>query len=870
MTVLRHEATYQGLPGKGVEYRRSPGFNPEHGWIDIDMADLGKIEIHPREIPWRAANQVEMNGALDIFTWLKLRSRVTVTTPPAIPAPKGGGLNLFGDLILTTYDDTTGGVVGQTTYHDVYVASSGIEEITRDLAEIESHAVGTVRVPLTDIRRWYQKCGGLFCRINCRLSSGEWDPITVKDAETPFSALEVLEFLFSQLPGSPLIVGHSEVKKLKLNPPTDIVGEGEPVVQHLEKLLERLSLEAGLLEDNNYVVSRKLSSKFGHKQVPKAGGGVARGPKALHYERRTAYVGDRPPLVLVFGRRRIRRITVPYIAVLQDTDGRWYPIEVIAARWGYSMRQINAGAFIGAEKNFRDVPPTYVSAFEGGGVSGEAQSEFAAQGQAEGGNLNVGASVTGGAPLGGGGGGQLHERRRKTLKGVYRYYAPAHLFQVSPGSTTTSLRDQGMADSDFEHVSFLPMQECPWYVSELAVLGTSIPENGPRKKGDREDFVLSPPVVRANRVGQQVFADFKEVKAYFDGFKATSLLIAENYHALLTQWVMSQKESADFLNATQDSATSTISPQKISSKFAAVAGHDNSSIDAEVQRAAREVGVHLHGPADAAMVKDSPARARDLLAVAKGIKQIELGIVDEQAKRVRLDERFNQFKKVYEKRNGIRALYNIPHGPLEDGRFSIDTKTGILHTSEPLCHVDKPIFFHGAGAIVVADGAVSVTYGYELQENSIKGWTSFLFQAADATKDAASREPQFVGVCRSSPVKAMTVPMPGRLYELDEGTPVNFNACLSEALERAAEVLDVPSVVVGHTYEFSGFHSFPLDAGVSSVQFIWAGDVARTHLAINAPAARMPLGPGQRRGGGVGQTVSIDIRDSLERVSNEN
>lgn len=483
---LRSQWVYQGYNGRAGEYRRSPGMSPETGWIDLAATDLKNIRIVGRDLPWRTVGGTEVNGGLDILTWSKMKSSATVTSLPPLPAPQGGGLNPFGNLDLTTYDENGAKIRGMT-YVDVYVGLSGIEEITEGLDEIETHQVGNIRVPLTDVRYYMQRCSPLFCNINKRLKSGDWDATSTKDgAQTPWAIDEVLQFLFSLLPGSPNIVSWSELYQLKddIDPPSDIIGRGEPAKEWIEKVLERAGLEPHLLPDNTWAIHGKYSTKFAYKEMAGPGGAVVAVPSGgdpgFHYERKTSTQTGRPPAVIVHGGRRIKRGSFQMIPVLQDLDGFIYPMEDVVNRWGYSMDQVNKQVFSRNDTRFRDVPPTPES----------------------------------------GGDGTLHEKRKKVLQNAYRMYAPAFMFTDPDGDdsavdTQTAAQPNAMINPDRKFVAYLPIKDCAWYQSEFQAIRTSPPSKDTVGPGDKEDYVLSGPVAWGNRVASVLVQDPSLIDQYF-------------------------------------------------------------------------------------------------------------------------------------------------------------------------------------------------------------------------------------------------------------------------------------------------------------------------------------------------------------------
>jgi hypothetical protein len=454
MGILTHSVTYQGLPCTSVLYRRSAGLSPEYGYVDIDLSVLKKVFVFPRNIPWRPANEgLNIPSQLAIDAWKKIFRRQTVARPPVVEAPAGGGLNRFGDLLLTTYEN--GKEIETQDYIDVYVNDSGIEEITKGLKNIKAHNEGTVRVPLTDVRSFYGECGALANRINCKGRTGEWEKGTVNPNGNPWTAQEVVSYLFSQLPGMPLVV-NSEFADMALAPPTDIVGEGDAILPILQRILEQLGLVASLQPDNNYSVTSKLSDRMKYGQIPK----ILGKPTDIghqHDEAKTVWLSNRPPMTQVFGKRRMRRKTLSYVPIFRNLDGKYYRLsDIFKIGWGYDLADVNRNVFLAPQKSFRDVPPNDYK--------------------------------------------KTHHQRRKLLREwAYRGYAPACYFtQGNPPSFT---------DEDAEKMFFLPMREAPFYIDELANLGVRYPVNVQPKKGDRSDYVLIPPLSMGQTIGQTFFTD---------------------------------------------------------------------------------------------------------------------------------------------------------------------------------------------------------------------------------------------------------------------------------------------------------------------------------------------------------------------------
>src|SRR3990167_2581272 len=493
---FRHAATYQGLPCQATQYSRSEGLSPETGWVDIDFEDLGKIDIEPRAIPWRGSSGLEWDGNLSIQAWAKMKSsmRASVTAPAPITAPSGGGLCQFGDLVLTTHQEGAGGEgseYSKIVYKDVQLEASGIEEMLEDLAEIKTHDRGRIRVPITDIRRWYADYGALTCSINIRTRAGKFDRNAINPppadpratvAEpapgasapgSPWTFIEVLEFFLSQLPGSPMLTSWSRETLLSLGlaPPEDIIGEGEPIVEHLGRLLERNGLSFQLQPDGSASVNPRMGARYQHGQVPVQRGEGARPTPATiedeSYERKTVYLSDRPPAVTVIGRRVVKRVTMCYVPVLQDVDGKWYRMETLLTNWGYSPERLNDQIFNGQEKRFIDVPPS-ASAYDGG---------------------------------------PLHKARREILKKAYRQYRPAFMFQG----------DGPVTEKDFEHLPFLPIRDCALLASESSARKFYF-EGAAAPTGD-DVFSLGGPSVSARGVTQAFFGNWDQVEDWFSSMQ---------------------------------------------------------------------------------------------------------------------------------------------------------------------------------------------------------------------------------------------------------------------------------------------------------------------------------------------------------------
>jgi hypothetical protein len=810
MGVLTHAVTYQGYPCTAVAFRRSAGLSPEYGYVDIDLAVLKKISILARDIPWRPANEgLNIPAQLAIDAWKKLTSG-TVNAPPALAAPKGGGLNRFGDLVLYTYDD--GVEIQRQTYVDVFVHDAGIEEITRGLANARAHTEGTVRVPLTDIRQFYPEHGAFCQRINCRLRTGEFDKATLFN-DKPWSAQDVIRYMFSQLPGSPIVVSGG-FDGQKYAPPTDLVGEGDPMLQFLQRLLEQMGLVALLQPDNNYAVVARLSDAVPYGKYAPAVGSLAEA-KYQGDETKSVWISNRPPMVQVFGKRRIRRKTMPYVPIFRNVDGRYYRLKDIAQVWGYHINQVKKNRFIAPQKSFRDVPPNDFS--------------------------------------------QLHHKRRKLIREwAYRGYAPSAYFQTPDGATAGG-KPPSFTDDDAEKLYFLPMREAPYYVSDLENLGVEYPQGQTPQTGDKGKFVLIPPVVTGKTVGQSFFRDIDEVTRYFNkiitednrGVKdlRTKLLVAQNeLNVIVQKSLATALDMAKFRNQVPLDISVGIVDYK------------------DMGLAENDMGV----PSSSAKTAEALQAKAKYLDGKRKIQEQIISDLQEQLNEASLEAntwnaKYNAFKDVFAKRKGIQAWMNLAYGVVAPGSYSLDERTGIVMFSEPFCSVENPFWLDGDDVTVLGDGSVNVSFGYELNENTTGDFTSFLF--------CVGGEPPLVSLCgmnRSSPIAAKAERVPNmRLYESDLGTPFNFTQCYTDAVARAYGQQAIDGVVDGYSYVYDGLLQAVLDGATSTIQHEWSIKAkGLTHISVGAPNARGPLGPAWLAGD-VKATGQADARWAIEAAKNE-
>lgn len=873
--ALRAEIRYQGLLTQGGSYCRSDGFNADVGFVLLDYEQLKKLRVEPAFAPWRAASGFEWNGQLSIQAWHEAQGQLTasVTSPPPVEPPGDGGLRRFGDLEMSTFQDGSATPMDSITYKDIQVMAAGMEEIYEDLARAEAHDESRIRVPVTDVRRWYPEFGALCCEINVRYETGGWKPTSVKKDGSPFDVVEVCQFLFSQLPGSPTIYGWSTLYQLKGVVPTGIIGEGEPVVEHLQRLLERYQLVPKMQVDNNYVVSSRLSSKYSAGKVPAPGalgadvatgggsGGAGGGsggaipgnvaqpaPTVLsdkRSEKKTFYLSDRPPVVMAFGKRVLQRITLAYVPVLQDVDGLWYRLEDLVKRWGYSLAKLNKQVFVDPTKRYSDVPPL------------------------------PGSSVVGTN-------GPLHARRRKILERAYLQYAPAALFARAgkgggvsgatlseaaaafavSGLASVSLGVQlaaagayaGLTDADFQHVPYLPVKPCPLSIAEVKKLRkNSLKPLRDEATGAPLEYVLSPPLIWARRVTTAFFTNFAAVETWFEEWK--SIL-----NEALKFWVGSLAETNNRIaneGAVISKAQLTLpnfSSKAALDKWKALAGLDADnvvSLDGEAAKLLADAGVSMGAFENGLLNKLMTQSSRGAIERVK----LDKGTVDYYKKMIQektvslalLKERFDNLKSTYENYGGFQVRTNVGPTLLEEGVARIDPQTGILNSSEPLVLIDQPFIFDGDEATVQADGAVTVSFGYESKDGHVGDWTTVLLMAGDDTDDPPV---QVVGMRRSSPVKCKVVRTQSQLVCLDKGTPINGDRVVSEALSKCAHLFKVPRAVEGYVMTYDGMRNVYLDEGCTSVEHTWDGDDGYTRVGINAPNTRRDVQPGGGAKGG--------------------
>lgn len=803
-----HRSTYQGLVCQAVDYRRSPGLEPEYGQVVIHHRDLkAGIDVALRAVDWRPVGGVEWPSPASIEVVLK--SRATVTNPPPEEVKADGKLRRFGDLVMTSFLDGAG-ISEPMVYRDIRISEEGFRELNDRLAGAREHRYGPVIVHITDIRELYKDFGTYIGRINCRLPNGSWDPATIKGGKTPYSMVEVLTAMFFMLPGSPRIDSRSGLFKLNLDPPQDVIGEGELVKGILAQLLERAGLVPLMQPDNNYLVN-PASMKCPYGKIPVSPGHF-HDVKHVKNEKKNVWLRRRASAVLVMGRRRIRRMTQPYVPAIQSaaSGAIYWMNEETCKILGTTLDEVKREVFAGHEKNFRGVQPKFTK-------------------------LGFNQAIA-------------------FRKWAYRGYVPRVAF-ATPTST--------VLEEDLERLPFLPMKDAPWAKSALAQLGFAKTAVSGSSTG-RDKWRLFRPVVYAARYGQYFFQDFAEVVEFFTRKKerhAELIKFIEGQQADVEQQI---RENVDIVQRARLNLPSFYKPEQAA--LFGITRKDFVELDADVKIAMAAFGSDTPDAAILArnMTVESWTAARRISHLMKIVENYKETIKEENAKLRKWELKFKEFEENFKTFEGVQAWTNIPHGPLEHGEYSLDLRTGILMFNDPACHVEQPFLLQREGAVISTHAAVMVTFGYEVNDNTPDDFTSVLFVAKGHSHNAslvAGEGPiPEVKVCalnRGSAIKPKVEKDPNlRLYEDEFGRAFNTTEVVTAAASRAAGQLGQSKEVVGYEYWLSGFQKCVLDAGVSTIQHTMSRRKAETYVSANAPGGRGPLGPGRL----VGPTPLFDPR----------
>ena len=818
MVTMSHEITYQGYPCTKVQFTRSVGLSPDKGSVEINMKDLNEIKIKPYPVRFRSAYTEAVPNGIPISVFVK-KGKDKVSGSGRDPL-KGldSGLNEFGSLTMNT--QTGGGVLSGNVveYRDIYVDSSGLEEVTEDLDEILDHDQGIIRVPLTDIRQFYAGRSPLYQRINYHVASGKYDPESIyfenaEDAVTekgrekgkPFTSSQIFSFLFSQLPGSPPCHTDKGVNLSTLPEPQDIVGGGQPVVEVIQRLLDQNGLEACFQPDGSYVLATKAVAEDIKNKVPTEIGKLTYIPY-IHYEKKTHSISSYPALVEVIGKKKVRQFRAPYVAVVQDTDGVWRDIKAIEELWEYwptdkngtkhpwTNGAIATQALLSSDKSFDDVPP---------------------------GDRAIGDKAL------------LYHRRREILRTqAYKVFAPAWLIrseQIKPSYGGQKL--YGFREGDVDVYPTLPMMECPIAEHQFDELYKQIPR--PKGSswwggvGSQRNVVWVPPIVSGSHHTSGLFENFSAVARHYSSLERASYLKLEEAKAALKQL----QDSFMSYRKQEENVLSALKQNKL---------YGSNLLTGLVKDIREATGI---GPSELSDFDDTAQESMSYLArvietVSESIKTHQTSIKNMKSTLKTHKENFKAFKTVYGKFGSVWLKYNIPHQVLSGG-YSIDRKTGIIKFSKPMFIAKKPYYFDSETEEISKEADVEVMYGYESNTNTKYDFTTV--QVGSTTvgqKRVEALAMQVGGGMSPYIIRAPSL----RLAQEETGALMNVESIKTAAENMASGILKQPSDATGYDRQYIGLWGIILDRGVSQITHEFDGDVAYTHVAFNAPSAFHPGG----------------------------
>lgn len=820
MTTLSNSATYQGFPVKEVHFRRSEGFSPEMGSVVVDYSVLNSLELKSDAVPWRASiGGADGPGALGMHVWWNLFGKRAPGTPTKRPAPSAGAgtsLNLYGPLVLTTVVEG-GEAEPEVQYQDIYVENA--EEVADNLARAREHKLGEIRIDITDIRRFYPKYGTIISRINCRLENGKYDPRTIKKPPAeglkagtvteeaaygePWSFEDVLRYLFSQLPGTPAVLGFPTLGKLP--PPEEIDRVGAPAVSVIQEVLDRYGLVAKLQPNNDYYLTKRASEWLKPGEVA-PDPGERRAVSRISYETKSVSRPDIPAVVMVLGQPRIRRETLTCVPCFHDIDGKLYRLVDIDRVWdGYSLEQACLqAASVSPAFSFQDVPPR---PFFRAGNAKEfhlvLQRELGVQGTTEGAEQD-----------------ELHYARRTIMrKEAFYVYAPEALFAGAPKNKKGApYWEPG------RFLEYAPLMPYPVLESQLK---DQIPGRSLGIKGDKGKMVIVDPTVYATTIQESFWPEpemaIASLKKVIDGGRSHLRTIeTEAAHKL------------DDLRAGAD----RLKRANSSMSFGRHLENELFRSDTFGSQGRLPQDYIKQGTLDMAAMEREKLRLEGDIAVLK----VEHKNVAQNIKlwTAQLDELASLFQTA----GGIEAMAQTPWGKMPRGSFTVDPMTGIVNfaTPYPVLVTHPMCVFDVSSFRFVSDGCVTITFGHQLANNEVTDYTSVLFMR---DKNGTTKA---CGANRSSQIKPMVMHAPDLvMYEGPDGDPLNLKDCIDQARKKAATVLEGPTTATGYTTTFSGFVKCILERGVNSVQHTWDGDAAHTFVAVNAPRVAGPEGPASMR-----------------------
>ena len=812
MTEMRHEVSFQDFPCTRLDFTRSSGLSPDKGSVEINLKDLGEIRLYPLAFRFRSTTDRGYASGLPIAEYLRIKGGTATARPPY--KSRGKGLNEFGELVIQSYVD--GNKSKTLTYHDIYVDTSGLEEVTDDLANVLNHDEGVVKVPLTDIRQFYAGHSPVYQRINCHLPSGKYDPDTLyfKDLNdtilwstrrtkgVPFTAAQVFQFLFSQLPGSPVCLTNVGANLSNFQDPQDIIGEGQPAVELIQRLLDQYGLDACFQPDGAYILNRNVVAEDVGLMVPTEMGKLSDIPH-IHYEKKTHGLSPRPPVVEVIGQKKITQHRVPYRAVIQDLDGVYRSLSDIEKLWkyneGYKGSAIAWNICVSSDKSFDDVPP-----------GGDARGDKAI----------------------------LYHRRRALLREqAYKVFAPIGIFtdKISPEYGGPAL--EGFREDDLEGMPSLPVSDCPLYKKQMKDLYKAIPT--PTNVPEVDEVVWVPPIVSGSYYTQGLFKDFKAVEERFESLK-------DIYKEVKAEGVAAKKALKQ--------RRSTYKKENQLWKSARQAKVWDSPLATGVRREVRGwFGMDDLTQADEFSMAQAPIRERQRRKLEKDIKFYQSWVTDSQGLIEDAKSAFASFKKVYEKFGAMWLKYNVPHQIISGG-YALDRRTGILKFGEPMFIAEKPFYLDSESVRAARPANVEMFYGVESNTN-----TKYDYTTVQVAGDTDSDVVDVVGanVLGIIPPYIMQAPSLRFAQEMG-GTPMNVETVKTAALEMAKPILSQPRDATGYEREYVGLWKIILDMGVTSVRHEFDGDTAYTKVSINTRFRNFKPKPGM-----VGQKIVSHIARTM-------
>jgi len=835
MSKAINSATYQGYPVKSVVWKRSDGLSPEIGSVVIDYSVVKNLALRSPLVPWTGDDGgADIPGGLVISDWWELFGKRPGSRAEHKPVKTPtSGLGISGQLILVTkWDD---GTTRTVIYDEIFVLNA--EEVSENLAKVLEHKEGEIRIDLCDIRQFYGRYGFIIGRINCRLENGNYDPKTVKKPGRilgrgstgtreefegePWPFKDVIQYLFSQLPGGPSVTFMPPSLPKSLPEPEEIDHIGSNAATVLQGVLDNYGLVAKLQPNGTYLVCRRNDENF--LEPGEVAPTINKKKKADHiaYEKKAVNRIDSPGCVQVIGGRLIRQETLGYVAVFRDLDGRYYMLDDIAKVWdGYDIFRVNRQAAKTPGKYFHDVPPAPIQE----DLPDNVLETIIRTGRGIRG-FKVGRQED-----------ELHFGRRQIMREqAYRMYAPIGLFDNAP---TNSNGAPYFTEAGVRTHSFLPLGNVPLLESQV---GEAVP-GARRIKGDQGKIVLAPPVVRGTMLGEAIFTDVAQIVKAYDGV-INGWRICLNDHNLSINLIRSRIRllnednlQADRLAAVAEFVESGLM-SRLSTSFLGVVGDPLGQ------------GAHHR------------KISRDLLARATKIRhsrealEVGLKIQLEVAERFKLHSE-EMIKRLEAQRGedlirlavtgGLKGVGQLPYGVIPSTAYSLETSTGILtFTKDVCCTVDLPVVYDRDQLTVLGGGAVHVTFGHPVYDNATSDFTSIIF-----SKDGRASYER-AGANRPTAVKAQPIRDPDLvMYISGNGEPMNLQDCIDQARKKAAPILEGPDVLDGHVNQLDGFEPCVLERGVNSVQYVWPakapeGGTAFTYVATHSPMWAGPAGRAQ-------------------------